>query len=196
MDVNWGTKIITVYRVDLALVSGTLYSFDTNQFRLDLKALEDDEIGMCFLDIHRHNTEVSVAGVTYPRVIEIINGYSITFDPDIPYSVRLEGSNNNIFDIESGILNQNAVQVIPTNSAGLQIVSIGSGLSTPEHDKLMTGLDVSIPPAVWDELEAEIVTKILYNKVTKAGNIITIYEDNGTDIWKTFDLSNGGRVEV
>jgi len=124
MLVDWSTKVITIYRAELTLVSGTLYSFDTNQFRKDLKALESDDTGICFVDTHRHSTEVTVAKVPYARVIEIINGYSITFDPDILYSVRLEGSNNNIFDIESGILNQNTVQVIPTNSAGL-IVSGG-----------------------------------------------------------------------
>lgn len=39
---------------------------------------------------------------------------------------QLEGSNNNIWDVENGILNQNQVQVIPTNSAGL-IVGSGGG---------------------------------------------------------------------
>jgi hypothetical protein len=136
ITIDWGTRVINVPRDYLTLVTGTLYELDTNTFRLDLKALEDDEAGIAFPDTHNHNTAVTVAGTTYARFIEIINGYSITFE-DGPYSVRLSGSNNNLFDVENGILNQNQVQVIPGNAAGLIVVTSGSGLSTEEHDKLM-----------------------------------------------------------
>lgn len=117
LSVNWNTKVIFVPQADLTLVSGTLYELDTDAFRLELKDIEDDE-GIPFLDTHRHNTEVTVAGVTYARTIEIINGYSIEFE-DGQYTVRLVGSNNNFFDVENGVLVQNQVSVIPTNSAGL-----------------------------------------------------------------------------
>lgn len=142
ISIEWGTRIITIPKSYLTLVSGTLYELDTNQFRKDLKALEDDEEGMPFPDTHKHNTEVTVAGVTYARFIEIINGYSITFE-DGNYSVRLSGSNNNIFDVENGILNQNNVQIISQNSAGLQVVTQGSGVTA--QDKL------DIADRVWDE---------------------------------------------
>lgn len=33
------------------------------------------------------------------------------------------------------------------------------------------------------------------HKVTKAGNIITIYEADGETVWREYDLSGGGRVE-
>jgi hypothetical protein len=119
ITVNWATKVITVPQADLTFISGTLYEMDTDVFRLALKNLEDAEAGMPFLDTHRHNTQVTVAGTTFARSIEIINGYSVTFTPDAQWTVRLVGSNNNIFDVGNGILNQNQVQVIPTNSAGL-----------------------------------------------------------------------------
>ena len=48
----------------------------------------------------------------------------------------LEESNNNIADIESGILNPNNVTVVPNNSAGLQIVTTGSGLSAAQDTRL------------------------------------------------------------
>ena len=152
ITITWGTKIINVPQADLTNISGTLYELDTDAFRLALKDLEDGEEGMAFPDTHRHNTEVTVAGVTYARVIEIINGYSITFE-DGQYSVRLVGSNNNFFDVENGILNQNQVQIIPGNSAGLIVKSIGSGLSTEEQTKLdelykLQGLDASNPMTV------------------------------------------------
>ncbi len=144
------TFVISVPQSYLVNIVGTLYEMDTDTFRLDLKALEDDMGGITFLKTHTHNTEVTVAGVTYARIIEILPPYSVTFE-DGQYSVKLVGSNNNIFDIQSGILNQNQVQVIPTNSAGLIVKAIGSGLSTEEHNKLI-GLpeEDEIADAVWE----------------------------------------------
>lgn len=153
ITIDWGTKVINIPKDYLTHVTGTLYELDTNVFRLDLKDLEDNEEGMCFPNTHSHNSPVTVAGVTYARSIEIINGYSITFEDDL-YSVRLIGSNNNIFDIQNGILNQNRVQVIPGNAAGLIVVSIGSGLSTEEHDKLM---EIPLVPEIADGVLSEIV---------------------------------------
>ena len=152
ISIDWGTKVISVPQSYLTNISGTLYELDTEQFRLDLKALEDDEAGMPFPDTHRHATQVTVAGVTYARVIEIINGYSITFE-DGQYSVRLVGSNNNFFDVENSILNQNQVQVIAQNAAGLIVHTSGSGLSAAEQAKLddlhkLQGLDISNPMTV------------------------------------------------
>jgi hypothetical protein len=120
--VNWATKIIYIDRSDMTLVSGTLYELDTNWVRLRLKDLEDDE-GIPFLDTHRHNTEVTVAGVTYARVIEIINGYRVQFTPSQHYTALLSGSNNNFF--ADGILITNEVSVVSQNSAGLIVTSSG-----------------------------------------------------------------------
>ena len=120
------TNIISIPQSDLTNVTGTIYSLDTNAFRLELNAVLASEEFMPCIDANRHNTEVTVAGVTYARVIEIINGYSIEFTPDAQWTVIIEGSNNNLFDVENGILQQNQVQVISTNSAGL-IVAPGGG---------------------------------------------------------------------
>lgn len=119
ITIDYGnTNIINVELSDLTLVSGTLYTFDTNSFRLTLKDIEDNELGQAFPATHNHNTEVVVAGTTFARSIEILPPYSVQF-PDQQISVQLIGSNNNIFDVESGILVQNQAQVIPSNSAGL-----------------------------------------------------------------------------
>jgi hypothetical protein len=141
-SINPATKVITIPQADLTNVSGTLYSFDTNAFRLALRAWEDDAANISYVPTHRHNTEVTIAGVTYARTIEIINGYSVTFENG-SYSVKLTGSNNNIWDIQSGILNQNTVQVIPTNSAGLITVTSGSGVTAQDKTDIIDG--------VWDE---------------------------------------------
>ena len=54
---------------------------------------------------------------------------------------------------------------------------------------------------VWifrQDATVELLRKVTSNKVTKAGDsdIITIYEDNGSTIWRQYDLASGGRVLV
>jgi len=161
ISIEWGTKVITIPKTYLTLDSGTLYELDSDVFRLDLKGLEESEEGMAHLDTHQHNTTVTISGVTYVRTIEIINGYSIEFEDD-PYTVIITGSNNNFHDVASGILVQNQVQVIPSNSAGYIQIAVGSGLTQAEHDALIQidtrvdvdvssrGTDADTADAVWD----------------------------------------------
>jgi hypothetical protein len=65
------------------------------------------------------------------------------------------------------------VQVVLVQSAASTIVTGGSALTAEEHTKLMTGLDASIPDAVWDEilanhLDSGTVGKALKDIKTKA----------------------------
>lgn len=145
ISVNWATKVIFVPQNYLSLVSGSVYELDTNQFRLDLKALEASSEGMPFDDTHAHNTQVTVGGVTLARVVEIINGYTITFE-DGQYAVNLVGSNSNIAEN----VNVNQVSIRPQNSAGLISVTSGSGVT--EQDKL------DIANRVWAETITGITT--------------------------------------
>ena len=169
--VDWPTKTISIHRTDpeVSNVTGTLYELDTDAFRLTLKNLEDDEAGMVWPRTHKHNTEVTVAGTTYARFVEIVNGYKVQFLPDASWTVRLAGSNNNLFDVENGILVQNSVQVIPGNSAGL-ITTDTSGLTAIEAVALAT------------------VRKLLENKQelvdTGADVRLRTYEDDGTTIFE------------
>jgi len=119
ISINYLTNVISIPQADLTLISGTLFELDTDQFRKDLNALADDEEGIVFVDTHKHTQETAIVGITYARFVEIISPYSVQFTPDAQYTVRLTGSNNNIFDVENGILVQNQVQVISNNSAGL-----------------------------------------------------------------------------
>lgn len=134
ITVNWPTKEIYIPQSYLTSLGSGVYELDTDQFRLDLKDAEDSEIGMAYLDTHRHNTEVTLAGVTYARIIEIINGYTITFE-DGQYAVKLTGSNNNISDVT----NVNQVSVRSNNSAGLITVAPG-GSDLTEITRLVKGL--------------------------------------------------------
>lgn len=147
------TQVFTIPQGDLTLVSGTLYDVPTNDVRQDINSLMDDERYIWMEDPINHNTEVTVAGVTFARTIEFINGYSTTYSPDSQWTARLTGSNNNMFDVENGILNQNQVQVIAGNSAGLQTVTSGSGLSTEQDERLEQlwqdrGFDAANPVSV------------------------------------------------
>ena len=140
ITVDYSTKIISIEQSDLTLISGTLYELDTDAFRLILHDIQDSEEGIWADTMFNHNTEVTVAGTTFARTIELINGYSIEFE-DGSYSVRLAGSNNNLFDVENGILQQNSVQVIAQNSAGLQTVNTG-GTVAPTQQQIRDAMDI------------------------------------------------------
>jgi hypothetical protein len=117
ISIDWKTRIISIPKDFLTLVQLTpieIYELDMNTFRLALKALESDETGIVFIDTHSSNPAVEVGGVTLARVLEIINGYTVTFE-DGSYAVTLVGGNNNVADK----INFNLVSVRSTNSAGL-----------------------------------------------------------------------------
>ena len=139
VTVNWGTSVINVPKTATTLVQSSpeIRELDVNAFRLQLKNLEDDVDGQPFTDTHKHNTEVTLGGLVFSRVVEIIAPYTVTFQ-DGQYAVNLVGANNNISDK----LNVNQVSVRSANSAGMVTVSTGSGLSTAEHDQLMKALTV------------------------------------------------------
>lgn len=134
ISINWSTKVISVPQADLTNVSGTLYELDVDVFRLALKNLEDSDEGMAFPHTHRHNTSVTLSGVTYARTLEIINDYTVTFqDTGTPYTVRLIGANHNIADVTNYV---SEVSLIVGNSAGLIMVTAGSGLSAAQDQAL------------------------------------------------------------
>ena len=55
-----------------------------------------------------------------------------------------------------------------------------------------------IIPVTEDTLgpEIEIIKKMVFNDAVVENNILTIYEEDGETPWKTFDLSDDGRVEL
>ena len=117
ISIDWDTRVIFVPKNDLTLIQSTpteIRELDLNWFRHQLKDIEDSEEGMVNPDTHRHNTEVSISGLTLARVIEIINGYTVTFENG-QYAVNLIGANSNIGDV----VNVNQVSVRSNNSAGM-----------------------------------------------------------------------------
>ena len=135
ISIDWGTKVINVPMSAMATVQVSpiiIMELNLNTFRLKLKDLEDDEDGMPFPNTHNHNTEVNVGGLILARVIEIINGYTVTFE-DGQYAVNLIGANSNVGDV----INVNQVSVRSFNSAGM--------ISSPA---------IEYASAVWNELQA------------------------------------------
>jgi len=179
ISVDWINKVIFVPQSYLTSLGGGVYELDINQFRLDLKDLEESE-GITFQDTHSHNSEVTIGGFTLSRVVEIINGYTITFE-DGQYAVNLVGANSNISDVT----NVNQVSIRSQNSAGLITVTSGSGVTSQDKEDIITG--------VWDEavsshstagstgLALAMIQAILKNKMTTdpSTGVMTIYDSDG-----------------
>lgn len=117
VSIDWATLIISIPKADTTLVSigpPEIRSLNVDTFRKELNGLQAGEEGMPEETTHTHTAPVTVGGVTLARVVEIINGYTVTFENGA-YAVNLEGANNNIGDV----LNLNTVSVRSSNSAGL-----------------------------------------------------------------------------
>jgi hypothetical protein len=147
ITITWSQKIINVPKSYLTQTAINIYDMDLNQFKVDLGDIMDSEYGIVNDTIFDNNSPVEIDGVVYARALKIINGYTVTFE-DGQYAVNLVGANSNV----ATVTNVNMVSIRPHNSAGLQIVSVGSGLSQEEHDELFSINDNvdTIPDAVFD----------------------------------------------
>ena len=191
LSINWTTQVITVPQSYLTFLSGSDYELDVDQFRKDLNNIQDSEEGMPFLDTHRHNTEVVLGTITLARVVEIINGYSVTFE-DGQYIVNLTGANNNLLDVT----NLNQVSIRSSNSAGLITVISGSGVLPQDI--------VDIADAVLDETLAghtdsdsvgealRIARQMVVGrwKFDDTAKTLTFYESDGLTVLVVFDMKD------
>lgn len=154
--IDWLTKIIYVPQSYLTPIGNDSYQLDTYAFHIDLRLIESNVDGAVFIPTHNHNTEVSLGGVIYARVIEFINDYTITFeDVGTPYRVILLGSNNNIMDVT----NINNVSIASSNSSGL-IVHNTSGSSELDPALVWNYLLTTnmIPGSTGDKLKQVLTT--------------------------------------
>lgn len=143
LSVDWLTQNITIPQSDLTLVSGALYELDVNALRLALRDLEDSEEGQAMPPTHNHNTQVTLSGVIYARIVEIVNGYTVTFeDVGTPYTVRCVGANHNLADVKT----VNQVSLIIGNSAGMIVVETGVSGLTPSESALLSSI-ADVPTA-------------------------------------------------
>lgn len=136
VTVDWPNRIVNVPKSFLTLVQSTpseIYNMDLNAFRLACSDALDDPEGMPFPDIYQHNTTVLLSGIEYARVIEIINGYTVTFEDD-QYAVNLIGANSNVQDV----VNVNQVSVRSANSAGM------TSSAAVEHSEFEGGVTLDL----------------------------------------------------
>lgn len=121
----------------------------------EIRYAEDNFTGMAYHHIaNMAGKEDLGGGVITGITIELLPDWQIRFWEGT-YTAKITGGNI------IGGLNGNpiaytpGVQVLIIQSASSTLVYGSGGLTQAEHDKLMTGLDVSIPDAVWDELLAQ-----------------------------------------
>ena len=129
-SVNWVTKVISIPTSDLILISGTRYSLLMSDFLSEIRRLEwEFTEGLWAPAILNHtNTKFDFAGADYAPFDEILNNYTVQIT-GVATRVDLLGSNNDFIDA----LIPTGVSVVPSNSAGLQVVEVGSGVT--EQDK-------------------------------------------------------------
>lgn len=188
-SINWGTRVIFVPRADMPIIQASpeVRSFDINQFRLDLRDLEDDALGIPHPDTHIHNTEFVISGFTYARSVEIINGYTVEFEDGL-YGVAGTGANANILDVKVA----NSVSYNSQNSGGL-LVTGESGL-TPVESQLLTDIDTTTTStnAIVVAIQAlvEFVVKLLRNRrqTNPVTGKQTVFDDDSTTTLVEGDL--------
>jgi len=138
LTVDWPTKVIQVARADMTLIQASpeIRRLNTNEFRYDLRGLEETELGRVHPITHNHNSDVDIGGGTVlADVLLIRDPYTVTFE-DGQYTVELEGTNNNIY-LKT---NKNQVSVASSNSAGLVVISGGGGATPQEMWEYILGL--------------------------------------------------------
>lgn len=114
ITIDWAAKIINVPQADLTFLGGTDFELNLDTFRKTLNLLQAAEVGIIFDTTHNHTQPITVGGITLARVVEIINGYTVTFE-DLQYAVNLVGANSNVGDV----INLNQVSIRSANTAGL-----------------------------------------------------------------------------
>lgn len=180
ISINWATKVIFVPKSYLTALGGERYRLDVNQFRLDLKDIEDGDEGMAFDDTHSHATEATLSGVTYARQVQIINGYTVEFENGT-YQVECVGANHNIGDVKV----VNSVSLIVGNSAGLITVVSGSGVTPADIEAIADKiLSRSLAGGADGGRTVRDALRALRNRSGIAGEVLTVYaEDDATPAW-------------
>ena len=113
----------------LQTVPYEIRELNTDEWRVELRDLEDDPAGRPWPRTHDHNTDIALQGITYAPQFILLAPYTVTFENGL-YAVNIVGTNNNVLERT----NKNQVSVNPSNSAGLIIVETGTGIT--EQDKL------------------------------------------------------------
>lgn len=113
LTANWVTKIITVPKSELALISGTRYSITVDywfQLLRELNASIQGVIETVSIPLYENTSPTT----TTPRITDVINGYTVVFEDGL-YSVEFTDGNTNIREVEI----KNQVSVGTNNTSAL-----------------------------------------------------------------------------
>lgn len=142
ITINHATHVISIPKSDTtfletnAVTGYEVRSYSEYALMRELADYLDSEIGAALPVAYSHNTLVTISGVGYARTLSFLSPYTVTFENG-SYQVKLiGGTNNNLLDV----LNPNSVSVIPANSAGLQTVAIGSGVTAQDKTEIINGV--------------------------------------------------------
>lgn len=111
MTVDWQNKIVHIEINDLKSVAQNIYELNPLDFKEKAQGFEASEEGILHDEIVEYKPPIYLDGATVPDVVEVVNGYTITFE-DGQYAVNLKGANSNIAEVT----NVNGVQVRSFNS--------------------------------------------------------------------------------
>lgn len=138
LTIDGPSAIIDVPQADLTYDAvDDVYVLDSDAFRFELKDWEDSAEGMAWTKTHDHETETTLAGTTFARKVIMRTPWQVRFEnTGSAYTVRIEGSNNNIID-PAVLIPTPLVSYVSTNSAGLIVRESGvSGLTAEESAAL------------------------------------------------------------
>jgi len=136
-SVNWVTRNIWIPRSDLIHLSGSQYRLNTADFHKEIRRLEWAlGEGLWAAQIIEYKAAHTLAGTPFAPEIEIINGFTLTFEEFAAvYSVEIDGANTNVDDVT--VINN--VSIRSKNTGGL----VGTREITEIHGRL--GLDPDNP---------------------------------------------------
>ncbi|OGV96944.1 hypothetical protein A2W24_02350 [Microgenomates group bacterium RBG_16_45_19] len=143
---NYYTQIIDVLSPQVDV--------DLNDLTNNIRAAEFNDIGMGYPKICDASGKDNLGGGIYTGIVLYLypnwqlRFWEGTYTATVRGGNILGGLNNQPIAYVPGVL----VQII--QSASSTLVYGTGGLTEAEHDKLMTGLDITIPDGVWDELLA------------------------------------------
>ena len=117
-----------------------------------IRDAEDEGIGMVYPKIADADGKQDLGGGVITGItLYLYPNWQIRFWAGT-YTAHITGGNLIGGPGDNPIAFTAGVQVILVQSASSTLVFGTGGLTQAEHDKLMTGLDISLPDAVWDEL--------------------------------------------
>lgn len=86
-----------------------------------------------------------------------------------------------------GTYNVRINQTVPLQAEAVLIETGVSGLTSEESNRL-SAIEINTNASLQSVVE---IAKLTGNRITRSGDILTIYEDDNTTVWRQYDISTG-----